>query len=183
MTAVLGSEHVCGCRHTLTIQDLLPTFSGWWNCLGGHLVDLWPTSSLKSYLRVWQVQSTKRIAGLWHADQTCAEFLSWLRAFTWGKNSGWMVVWGLNTDWIFCAGHKPSWLGRGGLWGHVGWDIVRAQEDAVHMGSLILSGDLRTVAYFPRGAYPDGAPHPEDGGGMLLQNISMSAYKIKNTLI
>lgn len=84
------------------------------------------------------------------------EFLSWQRALTWEKNSGWMVVWGLNTDCICCAGCRPSWPGCGGLWSHVGWGIARAQENAMHMESLILSGGLSMVVYYPRGAYPNG---------------------------
>jgi len=84
------------------------------------------------------------------------EFLSWLRSLTWGKNSGWVVVWGLNTDWICCAGCRPLWPGCGGLWSHIGLGIARAQENAMHMGSPILSGALKMV-YYPRGVYSDGA--------------------------
>jgi hypothetical protein len=86
-----------------------------------------------------------------------AEFLSWLMALTWGKNSGWMVVWGLNTDWICCAGSRPLWPGCEGLWSHVGWGIARSQENAMHVESLILSGALKMVVYYPRGVYSDGA--------------------------
>jgi hypothetical protein len=84
------------------------------------------------------------------------EFPSWLRALTWGKNSGSMFIWGLNTDWICCAGCRPLWPGCGGLWSQVGWSIARAQENTMHMESLVLSGALSTVVYYLRGAYSDG---------------------------
>jgi hypothetical protein len=172
MTGVLGSEHVYDCRLTLAIQkDLLPPFSGWWNCLGRLLGDLWPTSHLKSYLRLWKAQSTSShpcffnpflyticIAGLWHVDWACANRVPVL---TEGLDMG-EELWldgclGLNTDWFCCADCMPSWPGCGGLWSHVGWGIARTQENAMHMKSLILSGALRMVVFYPRGSYPDGA--------------------------
>jgi hypothetical protein len=172
MTDILGSEHVYDCRLILTIQkDLLPPFSGRWNCLGRHLGVLWPTSHLKIYLRVLQAQSKSSQPCFFNHLYTqsallgcdmwirpvLTEFLFWLRVLTWGKISVLMVVWGLNTDWICCAGCRPSWPGCGGLWSQVGWGIARAQENAVHMESLLLFGALRAVVYYPRGAYPEGA--------------------------
>jgi hypothetical protein len=42
-----------------------------------------------------------------------------------------------------------NWLWRF-VESQVGWSIARAQE------SLVLSGAVNTVVYYPRGAYPDG---------------------------
>jgi hypothetical protein len=89
--------------------------------LGG----LWLTSHLKSYLRYdrhkaqvlnlvlciyWHKQSALLGCDMWIVP-VLMEFMSSLRALTWGENSGWMVVWGLDTDWICCAGCRPLWPG------------------------------------------------------------------------
>ena len=124
------------------------------------LVDvLWPTSHLKSYLRVWQAQSTsshpcsfypfactKGIAGLSHVDCAFANRVPVLSEdLDMGKELWLNGYLGLNTDWICCVCWRPLWTGCGGLWIHVDWVVARAQKNAVHMESLVLSGALKMV--------------------------------------